>query len=212
VKPSRFSAPISQLLLRPDAEVVLGRAVRRANRPPDLCDSHNRRRLTRAGGHTAEPRRGRRRAPLRSWLPTTCVSTTGVLDRREAGRLGCCYRPDPSAPVGTGAACVSARELLSARLRFDLDRIDRVPPLSRESTRRRDEYWPGLLGRRPRDRFHRRAAREATRALATRSAVRAERSTPAHPRTEERTARSTSRGRSWRPPCRTLSGSCLPRR
>jgi hypothetical protein len=44
--------------LRPEAEVVLGKAVRRAGRPPDVCDSFNRRRLTRAGGHTAEPRRG----------------------------------------------------------------------------------------------------------------------------------------------------------
>src|SRR5450432_538874 len=83
-----------ELLLRPEAEVVLGRAVRRC-RPtarfvrflqPEAADA-NRRTYRRA------PRRGRRRAALRSWLPTSCLRTTGVLDRREAGRPGCCYRP-----------------------------------------------------------------------------------------------------------------------
>jgi hypothetical protein len=30
---------------------------------------------------STEPRRGRRRAALRSWLPTSCLRTTGVMDR-----------------------------------------------------------------------------------------------------------------------------------
>src|SRR5450755_4703764 len=88
-----------ELLLRPEAEAVLARPSGAAGRPPDLCESYNRRRLTRTGGHTAEPRRGRRRAALRSWLPTSCLRTTGVPDRREAGRPGWCYRPNPLAPI-----------------------------------------------------------------------------------------------------------------
>ena len=41
-----------------------------AGRPPDLCDSYNRTRPTRAGGHTAERlAAGRRRAARRSRLP-----------------------------------------------------------------------------------------------------------------------------------------------
>jgi hypothetical protein len=44
-----------ELLLRPEAEVLLGRDVRKCSgRPPDLCDPYNRMRLTRAGGRTAE--------------------------------------------------------------------------------------------------------------------------------------------------------------
>src|SRR5450755_1568016 len=69
-----------ELLLRPEAEVVLGRAVRRC-RPtarfvrflqPEAADA-NRRTYRR-------PRRGRRRAAFRSWLPTSClrVSPTKV--------------------------------------------------------------------------------------------------------------------------------------
>jgi hypothetical protein len=89
-----------ELLLRPEAEVVLGRAVRRC-RPtdrfvrflqPEAADP-NRRTYRRA------PRRGRRRAALRSWLPTSCLRTTGVLDRREAGRPGCCDTDSVGSPI-----------------------------------------------------------------------------------------------------------------
>ena len=64
-----------------------------AGRPPDLCDSYNRRRLIRAGGLTAESLATERgTAALRSRCPTLCLRTAGVLDRRDAGRAGCCYR------------------------------------------------------------------------------------------------------------------------
>jgi hypothetical protein len=39
---------------------------------------------------------------------------------------GGCFRPDPRAPVGAGAACVLGMGPLSARLRFDVGRIERV--------------------------------------------------------------------------------------
>ncbi len=35
-------------------------------------------------------------AALRSRLPTSCLHTTGVLDGRDVGRPGCCYRPQTS--------------------------------------------------------------------------------------------------------------------
>jgi hypothetical protein len=84
-----------ELLLRAEAVVVLGRDGAGAARPPDLCDSYN---LTPARGLTAERRAtARGTAALRSRLPTSCLRTTGVLDRRDVGRPGCCYRPERAA-------------------------------------------------------------------------------------------------------------------
>jgi hypothetical protein len=51
------------------------------------------------------------------------------------------------------------REKSGPACALDSSRAGHCLPRSRESTRRRDECRPGLLGRRPRDRFHRRAAR-----------------------------------------------------
>src|SRR5450631_1597413 len=80
---------------------------------PEAADP-NRRTYRRA------PRRGRRRAALRSWLPTSCLRTTGVLDRREAGRPGCCYRPNPLAPIRVAdywIAAVDAKRCLLLLIR-----------------------------------------------------------------------------------------------
>src|ERR1019366_1065110 len=100
-----------ELLLRPEAEVVLGKAVRWCWPTADLCDSYNRRRLTRARGLTVErspPREEQRR--FDRGFPTSCLRTTGVLERRDVGRPGCCYRPGAGVPISTGAArCSSSR-------------------------------------------------------------------------------------------------------
>jgi len=85
-----------ELLLRPEAEVVIGRAVRRC-RPtarfvrflqPEAADA-NRRTYRRAS-----PRETKSGAPI--VVANLVLRTTGVLDRREAGRPGCCYRPRAS--------------------------------------------------------------------------------------------------------------------
>jgi hypothetical protein len=56
-----FGGPIRSLsiLFRPEAGVLLRRDVRRAGRPPDLCESYNWMRLTRGGGRQPRaPRHG----------------------------------------------------------------------------------------------------------------------------------------------------------
>jgi hypothetical protein len=55
-----------ELLLRPGAELVLGRAVQRCGPTARFVRSYNRRRLTRTGGHTAElpPRETKSGAPI----------------------------------------------------------------------------------------------------------------------------------------------------
>ena len=66
------------LLLRPEAEVVSAEPSVGAGRPPDLCDSYNRRRLIRAGGLTAERLATERgTAALRSRCRTLCLRTAG---------------------------------------------------------------------------------------------------------------------------------------
>jgi hypothetical protein len=62
--------------------------------PWDLCDSYNPSQPIRAGGLSAEGLvTSRGRAALRSSCPTLRLCTAGVLDGRDAGRPGCCYRP-----------------------------------------------------------------------------------------------------------------------
>jgi len=88
-----------------------------ADRPADLRDSYNRRRLTLARGLTAERLRPREERPVPIALSDVCICTIGVLRRRDVGRARCCYRPAgivKSAPSGRVFATHSADVLWAA--------------------------------------------------------------------------------------------------
>ncbi len=99
----KYGETDGDLLLCPEAEVVLGKAVRWCW-PTEACAiPTNHARLTRARGLATERLDGAKgTAAPRSRFPTLCLCTTGVLERRDVGRPGCCSRPDPS-------VCASAR-------------------------------------------------------------------------------------------------------
>ena len=82
-----------ELLLRPEAEVVLGGDVRRCGPIPRFVRVIQREAPDRAGGLTAE-RLGTARgeATLRSRWPTLVPTHDRVVDPRDAGRPGCCHR------------------------------------------------------------------------------------------------------------------------
>ena len=82
-----------ELLLRRKRKSYSAEPSGGAGRPPDLCGSlqpeaadPNRRTYRRAS-----PRETKSGAPI--VVANLVPATTGVLDRREAGRPGCCYRP-----------------------------------------------------------------------------------------------------------------------
>jgi hypothetical protein len=88
-----------------------------AGRPKLCAIPTNHARLTRARGLATERLDGAKgTAAPQSRFPTLCLCTTGVLERRDVGRPGCCSRPDPSAGVG------SARLLLPLRCLCSRDR------------------------------------------------------------------------------------------
>jgi hypothetical protein len=92
---SNYGETDHELLLRADAEVVFGTDGRR------WCPTARLVRFLQAEAADPSPQThrplcatARGTAALRSRLPTSCLRTTGVLDDRDVGRPGCCYRPE----------------------------------------------------------------------------------------------------------------------
>ena len=101
-----------ELLLRREAEVVLGRDVARCWATARFvrflqleAADPSRRTYREAPSPPRDEDRG-------CGCPTSCLRTTGVVDHREAGRPGCCFRPDPSVSACDPHDCFCSRARL----------------------------------------------------------------------------------------------------
>ena len=104
-----------ELLLRPEAEVVLGRAVRRCRPTARFVRFLQPEAADRTGGHTAEPRRGRRRAALRSWLPTSCYARPGSWTAgRPVDLAAAIAQQEPSGRTRPSGCSMASAEAASA--------------------------------------------------------------------------------------------------